>query len=515
MQIQIKHKCRCGRLTIARAIGMTGQRFKIAFKIFGVATFQGLLLFGFGIARPSDDAGLFNQFVVLVRDPDTQWLVFTCLVAYFAAFSAMRFGVTEWPASHTLFLDAVLAVSVLAYFSRNSPSEGALTLLGGAVIGHGVGVLKGKKLMADRAGAVGLSRESNMDDTNELEWGRLLITILALFLAIASVLRPEPATYFQYHSQSRSSGPWRNPDIFGLLMGTGVVLVLGHLVSSFNFRVLTPLVKGRWSFNNCRLWRGIVSFMNIFAAVLMGLALFRSYCRGAWVAVGCGLSYLLYQDVKRYRIPRRLAAFRVDSFNEALTQMARSKNRFSDFSCILWLTKNVRPLMVVALSVVGITFWQSQYTDWLPARRMFSAANVNDFSWGNRIFAWEGALQITAEHPWFGVGWGRTEPLYDNYYIPSNLSNGAAIEMNDYLMLGATLGIFACFFFGMYLWLSLVQKPRRKMKNLEDTQLDCFKTTCRAGAIVLLVGFWFDGGLFKLPTAATFWILQELGQEDL
>jgi hypothetical protein len=37
------------------------------------------------------------------------------------------------------------------------------------------------------------------------------------------------------------------------------------------------------------------------------------------------------------------------------------------------------------------------------------------------------------------------------------------------------------------------------------------RTVCRAGAIVLLIGFWFDGGLFKLPAAATFWILLELG----
>jgi hypothetical protein len=28
---------------------------------------------------------------------------------------------------------------------------------------------------------------------------------------------------------------------------------------------------------------------------------------------------------------------------------------------------------------------------------------------------------------------------------------------------------------------------------------------------VLLVAFWFDGGLFTLPTAAVFWILLELG----
>jgi hypothetical protein len=37
---------------------------------------------------------------------------------------------------------------------------------------------------------------------------------------------------------------------------------------------------------------------------------------------------------------------------------------------------------------------------------------------------------------------------------------------------------------------------------------------CRAGAIVLLVGFWFDGGLFKLATAAPFWILLELGRKS-
>jgi hypothetical protein len=39
------------------------------------------------------------------------------------------------------------------------------------------------------------------------------------------------------------------------------------------------------------------------------------------------------------------------------------------------------------------------------------------------------------------------------------------------------------------------------------------RMTCRAGAIVLLVGFFFDGGLFKLATGATFWILIELGSE--
>jgi hypothetical protein len=34
---------------------------------------------------------------------------------------------------------------------------------------------------------------------------------------------------------------------------------------------------------------------------------------------------------------------------------------------------------------------------------------------------------------------------------------------------------------------------------------------CRAGALAMLVAFWFDGGLFTLTTAAVFWILLELG----
>ena len=41
-----------------------------------------------------------------------------------------------------------------------------------------------------------------------------------------------------------------------------------------------------------------------------------------------------------------------------------------------------------------------------------------------------------------------------------------------------------------------------------------YTAVCRAGAAVLLVGFWFDGGLFKLATAAPFWILLELGREE-
>jgi hypothetical protein len=37
-------------------------------------------------------------------------------------------------------------------------------------------------------------------------------------------------------------------------------------------------------------------------------------------------------------------------------------------------------------------------------------------------------------------------------------------------------------------------------------------TVAAAAAAVLLIGFWFDGGLFKLPTGVVFWVLLELAR---
>jgi hypothetical protein len=43
---------------------------------------------------------------------------------------------------------------------------------------------------------------------------------------------------------------------------------------------------------------------------------------------------------------------------------------------------------------------------------------------------------------------------------------------------------------------------------------DWSRTVCRAGTVVLIIGFWFDGGLFNLSTASMFWILLELGASE-
>ena len=190
----------------------------------------------------------------------------------------------------------------------------------------------------------------------------------------------------------------------------------------------------------------------------------------------------------------------------------------------LWLRKNRFPLSTILIAAIILCFWQFRQTDAIIAKRALSVGNMSDFSWRNRVSAWEGALQIMAEHPVLGTGWNKPESLYQHYYLSPKMDESAAITLNDYLMLGATLGVPALICFGAYVGLSLTRKPDDRGQisdggippiDLRPPASDLWQAICRAGAIVLAVGFWFDGGLFELPIAATFWILLGLGAARL
>lgn len=155
------------------------------------------------------------------------------------------------------------------------------------------------------------------------------------------------------------------------------------------------------------------------------------------------------------------------------------------------------------------------------ARRATSVANANDFSWRKRAAAWEGTLQMMADKPLLGFGWNQPQRVYDQFYRTPKVDEGAAIQLNDYFTLGTTLGIPALACFVAFIGLSLTRNPEHETRNTQTAALRpltsdlWLPSVCRAAAIVLLVGFWFDGGLFKLATGATFWILLELGREAI
>jgi hypothetical protein len=80
--------------------------------------------------------------------------------------------------------------------------------------------------------------------------------------------------------------------------------------------------------------------------------------------------------------------------------------------------------------------------------------------------------------------------------------------MNDFFMLGISAGVPTLVCFATYLGLSF----RRKSPPLNFNFPFSAYTVCRAGYVVLLVGFWLDGGLFKLSIAPIFWMLIELSK---
>jgi O-antigen ligase len=320
-----------------------------------------------------------------------------------------------------------------------------------------VGILLGQ------AAALFISTKGTRDAA--LYW--TTICFLISFLMIASLVESEIPYSYRYHADTRSTGPWVNPNIFGVLMGLGAVLAVGVAIHNSKLTI-RKFDSDYWS------WFKVVFFL--VGVGLMARGLLHSLSRGAWVATACGLSYLA-------------------------VRVFRTRN--SVFSSLLY--RNWLPLFVVTVSVTILLFWHVRHAEAVPVHRAMSVANANDFSWRNRIFAWEGALQIMAEHPWFGVGWNLPERLYQSYYLPPKPTEAMAIEMNDYLMLGATLGVPALFCFGVCFWLML-------SGGSEISEVDSLQASCQAGVMVLLVGFWFDGGLFKLATASVFWTLLELGQ---
>jgi O-antigen ligase len=179
--------------------------------------------------------------------------------------------------------------------------------------------------------------------------------------------------------------------------------------------------------------------------------------------------------------------------------------------------RNMMPLVMIVASLLVLVAWNYRQTEHVVARRAFSVGNLNDFSWRNRVEAWVGALQMMAERPWQGVGWNQTENVYDQLYRAPRLGGGTAIQMNDFLRLGTTMGIPALACFAVCIGLSLRRKPESGIQNPVSVSLVTrhlsLAAVCHAGALVLLVAFWFDGGLFKLATATVFWVLLELGRE--
>ncbi len=283
------------------------------------------------------------EMAAIFRDPETAWMVFLCLAVYFAAFLFFRYRGTPvfWRvANPDLWLACGLAIIAALYAIDYVPSTQALTLLGGAVLGQGMAFWASLEMQNVHHAERGKKCKIQ-------NWfGGMVVSILVIILAWASVLHAGAVLTFQYRSQARWSGVWDNPNIFGMLMGTGFVLAFG-IASGF-----------------LRSWTGkiVVVPLCLVAAGLMVRGLLHSYSRGAWLATVCGGTYLL-----RHWISREMRRIRED-------------DGFLCGSCISRLKTICVPLSLILAASFVLMFRHCQESDWRPVRRAFSSVNTADFS---------------------------------------------------------------------------------------------------------------------------------------
>ena len=449
-----------------------------ALKFSVVASLVFLFLFSNEIGRTSPLilGSIVRKITPLFRDPATQWVAVLCLLFLFVIclilerrvgflssqpaninrlnFSGMK-GWSRWIYTccqqiifdPNFWLASMVAWVFLRYaftYQSAAHSMRPCVFLAGIVIGKAISTcVRWRNSHAER-------------------YALWLVGLLIFFLACAALWQAKPIIVYQYHGVTRWSGVWSNPNLYGLLMGTSAVLVLGIAILE-------------WQVAGSRPRKMLITIYCLSAAILTIYCLFRSFSRGAWLAVSVGSIYLTIQAFKSLR--------------------------FSP-----WFRRNQLTIAMLATSLLLLTFWQFRFSESLLAQRAFSVVNANDFSWRNRVTAWNGAIHMMVDRPLNGFGWGLATSEYQKNYLPPQLKDPGAIQTNDFFMLGISAGVPALFCFAAYLALSF----RRSSAGISPP-FSIF-TTCRSASIVLLIGFWLDGGLFKLSVAFVFWTLMELAR---
>jgi hypothetical protein len=453
------------------------------------------------LRRMRDDVfSAFNQ-------PERQWIGIVCITVCLLLFVKWQLGLSgeqlatrnnqsrmKSSVAHlsmpAIFLSGLLGSGLVAYVMRLDEAASTtdfVVLLGGLTIGQGVNLLK-------------CYRQNRGESV--LFHQTIVIALIGVF-TIGAIFHPEAGDQILYRGQPRWRGAWTNPNTFGLLMGTGVVIATGYICR---------LCKRKQSSHEGSIWMTInlnFTFFFLFFCVItcMLVGLVKSYSRGAWLGTFFGLIYLGYfWQLKRHKQIEKRRSFKIERH---------------------WLS-----ICTIVVTLVVCIFWSFRYTEQRIVRRVFSAGNVNDFSWQNRMNAYKGGLQMMMGRPFAGFGWNQPKEVYGNFYKPEKVVEGMAIELNDFFAIGMLLGLPALICFIAYIHLVLFERndssnggeiPDEKLGSItarggtlpqynDDQQLAWFRTTSRAGLIVLLFGFWLDRGLFWIALATPFWVLLESGK---
>lgn len=343
---------------------------------------------------------------------------------------------------------------------------------------------------------------------SSLRYGTLLL--LAVLTLIGLFWHPD-SPVAAYRGRARWQGPWSNPNTFGLLMALGSVVALGLAAGSYRKQLLPS--------NESRGLR-VSRVLGLFGCSVLLVGLIMSFSRGAVLAAGGALISLGLMRIRESNHARSIAP--AESSDESAQGGSAEKERTISQrrTFIRRWAPSIGPTLVLIVSVSLLAYLTLRDTEYPWIRRTFSVANPNDFSWRNRLAGWLGALQMMSAKPLLGHGWNQLENVYAHYYSLPRISDPHAIHSNDFLGLGATLGIPAlCCLWGVILLQLTVYGTRQSPQPVTacdprspavDPQSCPFRPICGAGAVVLAFGFCFNAGLFNVTTAVPFWVLLAL-----
>ncbi len=317
--------------------------------------------------------------------------------------------------------------------------------------------------------------------------GGISIALLVLLLCVASLSGSNYSGGYKYRAEIRETGLWDNPNTYGLLLGIGIVLAIAlfmQLTEWIRYRRHGFFPKGvsihfisRLRVNQNLLASVAFGCAGIAVVLQLVVGLTNSYSRGAWLATLAGMAYYCYH------YPWKINPL------ELGTKVS------------LWFCRRCWLKASLFCAFTFLVLYRLSHSEFTVVKRLVSVTDVNDYSWRNRLLAWEGAMQIIADHPFFGVGWRRLAEEFEYFYAPSRLSEFASIQLNDFLTIGMAFGIL-----GLACFLGLVYRAFWSIRTHDNW----VTLASRSALVVSLVGFWFDGGLFKLSLAAPFWLLLEL-----
>jgi len=427
--------------------------------------------------------GFFRDFQATLRSVD--WMLLACLSVWCGTLLFLTFSRRDWPLIGLLL---VAGVHYITGTAESSQFMDALILLAGVTLGRGAHfALKGdgRWKMGDEAKTEARSQKSE---------ARIFLIGLIGLMTFAAWWHLEPTG--AYHGP-RWIGLWNNPNIYGILMGAGVVLSTGLLLEDRRWKIEDGEENAEWKAGRIlqRITENWKSVILVIAVGMMAVGLVMSYSRGAWTATVVALLYLTWSYGK-----------------------------------LKWRYVGIG----VGLLALGVGLVWGNTSDSAPW--YLKRADLGRPSAQHRVSAWRGAVQMMRDYP-LGVGWNQAVSVYDKSYSPPE-GGAAALTMNSYLMLGTELGLPGLVCFVAYVGLCFRRSPRLHLtKNLnlekriphpgplpigsadsaeaETEKLvashSSLRAACLAGALVFVVAIWFDGGLFDLPTTAMFWVLIELG----